>query len=59
MVQAAPRNCASKIINGRYQLSGDISVVKKIGILQNLNKWLDKTVYDFMKKVTGVKSARG
>ena len=50
-----------KIINGDLKptfgnviLSGE-----KIGILpQNLNKWLDKTVYSFIEEVTGVKSAR-
>lgn len=50
-----------KIINGNLKptfgnviLSGE-----KIGILpQNLNKWLDKTVYSFIEEVTGVKSAR-
>ena len=50
-----------KIINGDLEptfgnviLSGE-----KIGILpQNLNKWLDKTVYSFIEEVTGVKSAR-
>lgn len=39
---------------GNVILSGE-----KIGILpQNLNKWLDKTVYSFIEEVTGVKSAR-
>lgn len=50
-----------KIINGDIQpTSGDIiSSGEEIGILpQNLNKWLDKTVYDFIEEVTGVKSAR-
>ena len=50
-----------KIINGDLKptfgnviLSGE-----KIGILpQNLNKWLDKTVYSFIEEVTGVKLAR-
>lgn len=50
-----------KIINGDLKptfgnviLSGE-----KIGILpQNLNKWLDETVYSFIEEVTGVKSAR-
>ena len=50
-----------KIINGDLKptfgnviLSGE-----KIGILpQNLNKWLDKTVYSFIEEVTGVKSTR-
>lgn len=50
-----------KIINGDLKptfgnviLSGE-----KIGILpQNLNEWLDKTVYNFIEEVTGVKSAR-
>lgn len=47
-----------KIINGDIQpTSGDIiSSGEEIGILpQNLNKWLDKTVYDFIEEVTGVK----
>ena len=50
-----------KIINGDIQpTSGDIiSSGEEIGILpQSLNKWLDKTVYDFIEEVTGVKSAR-
>lgn len=50
-----------KIINGDIQpASGDIiSSGEEIGVLpQNLNKWLDKTVYDFIEEVTGVKSAR-
>ena len=44
-----------KIINGDIQpTSGDIiSSGEEIGILpQNLNKWLDKTVYDFIEEVT-------
>ena len=42
-----------KIINGDIQpTSGDIiSSGEEIGILpQNLNKWLDKTVYDLQKR---------
>ena len=43
-----------KIINGDIQpTSGDIiSSGEEIGILpQNLNKWLDKTVYDFIEEM--------
>lgn len=50
-----------KIINGDIKpTSGDIiSSGEEIGILpQDLNEWLDKTVYNFIEEVTGVKSAR-
>lgn len=50
-----------KIINGDLKPTfGNIILSgEKIGILpQNLNKWLDKTVYSFIEEVTGVKSAR-
>ena len=52
-----PENYFIKIINGDIQpTSGDIiSSGEEIGILpQNLNKWLDKTVYDFIEEVTAL-----
>lgn len=50
-----------KIINGDLKPTFGNAILsgEKIGILpQNLNKWLDKTVYSFIEEVTGVKSAR-